>query len=125
MAIPLGDRVCVAGVVSAGRWAATLRGGVLNISHRVPFEDLARRVPGAILTFLPGAPQEQLQYGEYVKYFGSKARAGVVKLDDNDALYVVPPTAEAAMLLKSLEAHHGATVVPALSIARCVAGHCR
>jgi hypothetical protein len=79
-------------------------GGVLNISHRVPFEDLARRVPGAILTFLPGAPQEQLQYQEYVKYFGSKARVGVVKLDDNDALYVVPPTPEATALLKTLEA---------------------
>merc|ERR1719183_1443954 len=69
-------------------------GGVLNISHRVPFDDLARRVPGAILTFLPGAPQEHQQYAEYVKYFGSKARAGVVKLDDNDALYVVPPASE-------------------------------
>lgn len=86
-------------------------GGVLNISHRVPFDDLARRTPGAVLSFVPPTPMEHGAYAEYIKYFGSKVRAGVARLDDVDALYIVPPCPEAAGLLKSLEAS-GATGLP-------------
>eukprot|EP00929_Paragymnodinium_shiwhaense_P108397 TRINITY_DN74716_c0_g1_i1.p1 TRINITY_DN74716_c0_g1~~TRINITY_DN74716_c0_g1_i1.p1 ORF type:complete len:647 (-),score=175.77 TRINITY_DN74716_c0_g1_i1:138-2078(-) len=85
--------------------------GILNVSHRVPFEDLARRTPGAVLSFIPLAPQEHMQYGEYVKYFGTKQRAGVVKLDDVDALYIVPPCDAVAPLLRALEAS-GAPPLP-------------
>mmetsp|Transcript_83944 Transcript_83944/g.166625 ORF Transcript_83944/g.166625 Transcript_83944/m.166625 type:complete len:616 (+) Transcript_83944:49-1896(+) len=79
-------------------------GGVLNISHRVPFDDLARRTPGAVLVFNVLSPHEQAQYDEYVRYFRAKMRAGVARLDEVDALYVVPPTDEASGLLKALEA---------------------
>jgi len=79
-------------------------GGVLNVSHRVPFDDLARRTPGAVLTFLPDADQEHLQYRDYVKYFGAKVRAGVVKLNEVDALYIVPAVSGAVTLLKALQA---------------------
>merc|ERR1719321_2412436 len=64
-------------------------GGVLNISHRVPFDDLAKRSPGAVLAFVPVTPLEQAMYNEYIRYFGSKARAGVANLDANDSLYLV------------------------------------
>lgn len=79
-------------------------GGVLNISHRVPFEDLAKRTPGAILAFVPQNPMEQAMYNEYVRYFGAKARAGVASLDANDSMYLVPPVGEAASLLLAFEA---------------------
>lgn len=78
--------------------------GILNISHRVPFDDLAKRMPGAVLAFVPQTPMEQLMYNEYVRYFGAKARAGVANLDDNDSLYLVPPVGEAQSLLAALEA---------------------
>lgn len=79
-------------------------GGVLNISHRVPFDDLARRSPGAVLVLAPLVPHEQAQYDEYVRYFRAKMRAGVARLDEVDALYIIPPAEETAGLLKSLEA---------------------
>jgi len=79
--------------------------GILNISHRVPFDDLAKRMPGAVLAFVPQTPMEQLMYNEYVRYFGAKARAGVANLDNNDqSLYLVPPVGEAQSLLAALEA---------------------
>lgn len=78
--------------------------GLLNISHRVPFEDLAKRPAGAVIAFVPQTPMEQAMYNEYVRYFGSKARAGVANLDNNDSLYIVPPVGEAAPLLTALEA---------------------
>lgn len=76
----------------------------MNISHRVPFDDLAKRMPGAILAFVPQSPLDQLMYNEYVRYFGAKARAGVATLDANDSLYLVPPVGEASGLLSALEA---------------------
>jgi len=84
--------------------SAAQNGGVLNVSHRVPFDDLSRRAPGAILTFIPPTIQEHASYGEYIKYFGGKQRAGVIKLDDNDSLYIVPPCPEALPLISALEA---------------------
>lgn len=78
--------------------------GVLNISHRVPFDDLGRRLPGAVLALAPFTPHEQAQYDEYVRYFRAKMRVGVARLDEVDALYIVPPAEETAALIKSLEA---------------------
>lgn len=83
---------------------AAQNSGILNISHRVPFDDLARRTPGAILAFAPVTPHEQGQYDEYAKYFQKKMRAGVARLDDSEAMYLVPPCAEAEVLLSALQA---------------------
>lgn len=83
---------------------AAQNGGILNINHRVPFDDLARRSPGAILALAPLVPQDQAQYDGYAKYFGSKVRAGVVRLDEIDALYLIPPCAEADRLLVAFQA---------------------
>jgi len=83
---------------------AAQNNGILNISHRVPFEDLARRAPAAILAFAPVTPRDQGLYDEYAKYFRSKQRAGVARLDDADAMYLVPPCGEAEVLLSALQA---------------------
>eukprot|EP00403_Amphidinium_massartii_P033706 CAMPEP_0178439686 /NCGR_PEP_ID=MMETSP0689_2-20121128/36306_1 /TAXON_ID=160604 /ORGANISM="Amphidinium massartii, Strain CS-259" /LENGTH=555 /DNA_ID=CAMNT_0020062267 /DNA_START=39 /DNA_END=1702 /DNA_ORIENTATION=+ len=77
-------------------------GGMLNVSHRVPFDDVARRTPGAVLQFIPATVNEQLQYGEYIQYFRSKVRAGVAPLDKVQALYLIPPADETAALLAAL-----------------------
>lgn len=100
--------------------AAAGSGGVLNISHRVPFDDLARRTPSAVLVLVPQGPQDQSQYDEYSQYFRAKARAGVAKLDDADALYVVPPCADAAALLSSLK-DHGASALPSNALVAVIA----
>lgn len=84
--------------------AAGTKDGALNISHRVPFDDLARHVPVAVLSFAPMAPPEQTMYDEYVRYFRTRCRCGVSRLDDSEALYIVPSCEEASALLKSLEA---------------------
>jgi len=91
---------------------AASNGGVLNISHRVPFDDLARRMPGAVLAFVPQGPHEQPMYAEYCRYFGSKVRAGVAQLDGVDALYIVPPVEEASAMLNSLSSAGGAPPLP-------------
>jgi hypothetical protein len=87
-------------------------GGFLNISHRVPFDDLAKRMPGAVLAFVPASFAEQAMYQEYVRYFGSKARAGVANLDNAESLYMVPPVGEASALLAALEASGAPAPLP-------------
>lgn len=86
--------------------------GVLNISHRVPFDDLAKRVPGAVVAFVPQTLAEQAMYQEYVRYFGAKARAGVANLDAQDSLYLIPPVSEASGLLAALEASGAPAPLP-------------
>merc|ERR1719253_167438 len=43
-------------------------------------------------------------YEEYVKYFRSKNRVGVVRLDEDNALFIVPPCEEAGTLITNLQA---------------------
>lgn len=65
---------------------------VLDITHRVPFEDACRRVAnGTVVSMTAQAPHEHFALEEYVKYFRTKMRAGMVRLDGNLALYVLPP----------------------------------
>ncbi|CAE8598819.1 unnamed protein product [Polarella glacialis] len=83
---------------AAGSGGGGSSSGVLRISHRVPFADLARRAPSAILSLVPMTnAQDQAQCDEYARYFGSKERAGVAHPDGASlALYVVPPSAALA-----------------------------
>jgi len=95
-------------------------GSALNITHRVPFDDLARRAPSAVLALAPTSQQEQQSYDEYCRYFRAKMRAGVAHLDNVDALYIVPPSPEAAPLIQSLQAA-GVTNLPANALLAVVA----
>lgn len=65
--------------------------GVLDITHRVPFEEIARRANGTILALSAPSPAEQPQFEEYVKYFRTKMRAGVARIDGSLVMYVLPP----------------------------------
>lgn len=64
---------------------------VLDITHRMPFEEAARRVQsGTLVCMTPPTPLNQAALDEYEKYFRSKQRAGVVQLDGSLSLYVMP-----------------------------------
>ncbi|CAK0870995.1 unnamed protein product [Prorocentrum cordatum] len=71
--------------------SAAQNGNLLDITHRVPFEEVARRAPGTILCLAAQTHMEQAQLEEYIKYFRSKMRAGVARLDGSLALYILPP----------------------------------
>jgi len=75
---------------------------LLDIKHRVPFDEVARRVSdGSVLSLEPRVPMEQKNFDEYIAYFKSKARAGVARLDDGLALYIMP-AGESPEVLKTL-----------------------
>jgi len=78
--------------------------GVFDITHRVPFEEIARRANGTVLALAPPSPAEQAQFDEYVKYFRTKMRAGVVRLDGVLALYVLPPAEDVPAIRDSVYA---------------------
>jgi len=68
---------------------------VLNISHRIPFEEIAKseRTIMSVLSLQPSTRTEfdRLLNEDYMNYFREKMRAGSVKIDDCHSLYVVPP----------------------------------
>jgi len=76
--------------------------GLLDITHRVPFDEVARRAPGTVLSILPTNAAQQAAFDEYAKYFRSKMRAGVARLDGALALYVLPPCEDVPSLQSSV-----------------------
>lgn len=68
---------------------------VLNISHRIPFEEIAKseRTIMSVLSLQPSmrAEFDRLLAEDYINYFREKMRAGSVKIDESHSLYVVPP----------------------------------
>jgi hypothetical protein len=94
----------VSDIEVALRCAATTF-GALDITHRVPFDEVARRAStGSLLSMMPSTAAEHIQYEEYSKYFRSKERAGVAKLDAELSLFVIPPTDDVAVLRDSVYA---------------------
>lgn len=66
--------------------------GVLDITHRMAFEEIARRASsGTLLSLEPNSSNEIASLEEYTRYFRSKMRAGVARLDEALSLYVLPP----------------------------------
>jgi len=91
---------------------------VLDITHRVPFDEVARRVStGTVLSMMVMAPHEQPALEEYAKYFRTKMRAGVARLDGNLSLYVLPPGDDVPALRDSLY-----TLLPHAPRAGCLIG---
>merc|ERR1719183_1791334 len=65
----------VSDVEVALRCAATTF-GALDITHRVPFDEVAKRASmGSLLSMMPSTAAEHIQYEEYSKYFRGKMRA--------------------------------------------------
>lgn len=79
--------------------------GALDITHRVPFEEVAKRAAtGSLLSMMPSTAAEVMQFQEYCTYFRGKNRAGVAKLDGELSLYVLPPCDDVAVLRDSVYA---------------------
>lgn len=86
----------------AVRSAAQHQPAMLDIKHRVPFEEAARRIStGSVLSVDPISPADQKSFDEYIKYFKTKSRAGVARLEGNLALYLLP-AGESPEVLKAL-----------------------
>merc|ERR1719343_131109 len=69
----------------------------------MPFEEVAKRAStGTLLSMAPPTVVEQAQYAEYVKYFRTKMRCGVAKIDSALSLYVLPPSEDVPAIRDSL-----------------------
>lgn len=69
---------------------------VVNCSARTGLDMLAKHYTEAIgfeiVYFLPDSEEDFASYTEFLRYLGSKDRAGVAKLDDGTTLFLVPPS---------------------------------
>ncbi|CAE8604391.1 unnamed protein product [Polarella glacialis] len=85
--------------------AAAANSNVIDITHRVPFEEVAKKIAnGAVLSLDLGSAMDKASQDEYIKYFKTKQRAGVARLDGVLALYVLPPAEDVPALRDSLYA---------------------
>lgn len=68
----------------------------VNCSARTGLDMLAKHYTEAIgfeiIFFLPDSEDDFASYTEFLRYLGSKNRAGVAKLDDGTTLFLVPPS---------------------------------
>jgi hypothetical protein len=69
---------------------------VINCSARTGLDMLAKHYADAtgfdIVFFLPDSKDGFVPYTEFLRYLGSKSRAGVVKVDSGTTLFLVPPS---------------------------------
>lgn len=69
---------------------------MVNCSARTGLDMLAKHYTEAIgfeiVFFLPDSEEDFASYTEFLRYLGSKNRAGVAKLDDGTTLFLVPPS---------------------------------
>nr|CAB3453948.1 unnamed protein product [Digitaria exilis] len=69
---------------------------VVNCSARTGLDMLAKHYADAtgfdVVFFLPDSEDDFVSYTEFLRYLGSKSRAGVVKVDAGTTLFLVPPS---------------------------------
>jgi len=69
---------------------------VINCSARTGLDMLAKHYADAtgfdVVFFLPDSEDDFISYTEFLRYLGSKSRAGVVKVDAGTTLFLVPPS---------------------------------
>lgn len=83
--------------------SAAANASVADITHRVPFDEVGKKVAqSSILSLIPNSLMEQASFEEYSKYFRNKSRAGVARLDESLALYVMPCGEDIPALKESL-----------------------
>lgn len=87
-------------------------GRMLIIRHRVPFHELGKHAPKAVLSLVPLTHDQTLR-DEYDDYFTKKERMGVAACL-GDALYVVPP-------VRAQECGIGNVMVPTKSLVGAIA----
>ncbi|KAL1189710.1 Flowering time control protein FPA [Cardamine amara subsp. amara] len=91
-----GTSVCHARCVPIGKGIETELPEIVNCSARTGLDLLAKHYNEAIgfeiVFFLPDSEDDFASYTEFLRYLGSKNRAGVAKLDDGTTLFLVPPS---------------------------------
>ncbi|XP_010526143.1 PREDICTED: flowering time control protein FPA-like [Tarenaya hassleriana] len=99
-----GTPVCQARCVPIGKGIETELPEVINCSARTGLDMLAKHYAEAIgfdiVFFLPDSEDDFASYTEFLRYLGSKNRAGVAKLDDGTTLFLVPPSDFLTTVLK-------------------------
>lgn len=77
---------------------------VVNCSARTGLDMLTKHYAEAIgfdiVFFLPDSEDDFASYTEFLRYLGSKDRAGVAKFDDGTTLFLVPPSDFLTKVLK-------------------------
>ncbi|XP_062193701.1 flowering time control protein FPA-like isoform X2 [Phragmites australis] len=91
-----GSPVCRARCLSIGKGVDIPLPDVINCSARTGLDMLAKHYADAtgfeIVFFLPDSEDDFVSYTEFLRYLGSKNRAGVVKFDAGATLFLVPPS---------------------------------
>uniref|UniRef100_A0A8I6XUP4 RRM domain-containing protein n=1 Tax=Hordeum vulgare subsp. vulgare TaxID=112509 RepID=A0A8I6XUP4_HORVV len=91
-----GSLVCRARCLSIRRGVEIPLPDIVNISARTGLDMLAKHYGDAsgfeIVFFLPDSEDDFVSYTEFLRYLGSKSRAGVVKVDAGTTLFLVPPS---------------------------------
>ncbi|CAK7322648.1 unnamed protein product [Dovyalis caffra] len=91
-----GTPVCHARCVPVGKGIESEIPPVINCSARTGLDMLAKHYAEAIgfdiVFFLPDSEDDFASYTEFLRYLGSKNRAGVAKFDDGTTLFLVPPS---------------------------------
>ncbi|KAJ0034484.1 hypothetical protein Pint_25851 [Pistacia integerrima] len=91
-----GTPVCHARCVPIGKGIGSELPEVVNCSARTGLDMLAKHYAEAIgfeiVFFLPDSEDDFASYTEFLRYLGSKNRAGVAKFDDGTTLFLVPPS---------------------------------
>ncbi|TXG72792.1 hypothetical protein EZV62_001371 [Acer yangbiense] len=99
-----GTPVCHARCVPIGKGIGTELPGVVNCSARTGLDMLTKHYAEAIgfeiVFFLPDSEDDFASYTEFLRYLGSKDRAGVAKFDDGTTLFLVPPSDFLTKVLK-------------------------
>ncbi|KAK8548300.1 hypothetical protein V6N12_061216 [Hibiscus sabdariffa] len=99
-----GTPVCHARCVPIGKGLETELPEVVNCSARTGLDMLAKHYCEAIgfdiVFFLPDSEDDFASYTEFLRYLGSKNRAGVAKFDDGTTLFLVPPSEFLTKVLK-------------------------
>ncbi|GFP95800.1 flowering time control protein fpa [Phtheirospermum japonicum] len=91
-----GTPVCRARCVPVGEGLGADIPDVVNCSARTGLDLLSKHYDDAIgfgiVSFLPDSEEDFASYTEFLRYLGSKDRAGVAKFDDGTTLFLVPPS---------------------------------
>ncbi|KAL9431790.1 hypothetical protein AB3S75_026898 [Citrus x aurantiifolia] len=99
-----GTPVCRARCVPFGKGIESELPEVVNCSARTGLDMLAKHYAEAIgfdiVFFLPDSEDDFASYTEFLRYLGSKNRAGVAKFDDGTTLFLVPPSDFLSKVLK-------------------------
>ncbi|PIN04186.1 RNA-binding protein ELAV/HU (RRM superfamily) [Handroanthus impetiginosus] len=99
-----GTPVCRARCVPIGEGLGVDIPDVVNCSARTGLDLLSKHYEDAIgfniVFFLPDSEEDFASYTEFLRYLGSRDRAGVAKFDDGTTLFLVPPSDFLTKVLK-------------------------